>query len=565
MQKQYIYRSGIVLVGFLIVYALIVSKLFYWQVVKASDLREIRDKQSMESLVVPAIRGEIRTSDSYPLATNNVSYLLYSNPKVIVNKEKYANDLAPILNEDSASISALLKKDVYWITLSHNISSDVKNKVDALNLKGIGFQEETTRFYPEASMAAQLVGFVGKRDDGSPKGFFGIEGYYDSQLQGRPGKLSIIRDALGNQIVGDIREEKKIDGRNLTLTIDRYIQFIANKRLEDGVKKYGADGGSVIVMEPKTGKILAMSALPRFDPQKYYDYSPDTYKNPTISDVYEPGSTFKVLVMAAGIDAGKVKPDTRCTECAGPVQIGDYSIKTWNNKYMPNLTMTDVIIHSDNTGMVFVGKKMGAGLLMSYLKRFGIGEATGVDLQGEISSYLKPLNELYPIDMATTTFGQGISVTPLELLDAVSSIANGGNLMKPYVVSKIQTEDGQEIEMKPEIRRRTVSEATSKAVTAMMVDAVEKGESQWVKIKGYNIAGKTGTAQIPVAGHYDPNQTIASFVGFFPAKNPKVSMLVLINKPKTSIYGAETAAPIFFSIAQDLINYYNIAPDRPVN
>lgn len=565
MQKQYVYRSGIVLVGFLVFYALIISKLFYWQVVKASDLREIRDKQSIDSLVVSAVRGEIRASDSYPLATNTVSYLLYSNPKVISNKEEYAKNLAPLLSVDGASISALLKNDVYWITLSHNVSPDVKKQIEGLNLKGIGFQEEATRFYPEASMAAHLVGFLGKKDDGSPKGFFGVEGYYDGQLQGRPGKLSIVRDALGNQIVDDIREEKKIDGRNLTLTIDRYVQFVANKRLEEGVEEYGADGGSVIVMEPKTGKILAMSSLPRFSPQKYYEYSPDTYKNPALSNVYEPGSTFKTLVMAAGIDSGKVKPDTVCTECSGPVQIGEYSIKTWNNQYRPNLTMTDVIVHSDNTGMVFVGKKMGQSLLLDYFKRFGIGETTGVDLQGEISGYLRPENAWYPIDMATTTFGQGINVTPLELLNAVNSLASGGNLMKPYIVSKIETEDGRKIEMSPHIRKRTVSEATSKAITQMMVQAVEKGEAQWVKIKGYDVAGKTGTAQIPVAGHYDPNQTVASFVGYFPAKDPKVSMLVLVNKPKTSIYGAETAAPIFFSIARDLINYYNIPPDRGVN
>lgn len=562
MQKQYIYRSGIVLIGFLIFYALVISKLFYWQVVKASDLKEIRDKQSTDSLVAPAIRGEIKTSDSYPLATNTISYLLYSNPKVINDKETYAKDLAPLLKTDQASISALLKNDVYWITLSHGVSQDTKKAIENLNLKGVGFQEETIRLYPEASMAAHLVGFVGKKDDGSPKGFFGIEGYYDTQLQGRSGKLSIIRDALGNQIVDDIREEKKIDGRNLTLTVDRYIQYIASKRLGDGVKKYGADGGTVIVMEPATGKILAMSSFPRFDPHKYYEYPYDTYKNPAITDLYEPGSTFKVLIMAAGIDAGKVKPDTVCSACSGPVQIGEYSIKTWDDKYFPNSTMTDVIIHSDNTGMVFVGKKMGLSLLLSYFKRFGIGETTGIDLQGENSGYLRPENSWYPIDLATTTFGQGITVTPLELLDAVSSIANGGNLMRPFVVSKIQTEEGREIEIKPQLKKRTVSQAAAKAVSAMMVQAVEKGEAQWVKIKGYDIAGKTGTAQIPVAGHYDPHQTIASFVGFFPAKDPKISMLVLINKPKTSIYGAETAAPIFFSIAQDLINYLGLAPER---
>lgn len=559
MPKQYLIRSFLTLTVFALLYLAIAAKLFYWQVVKAQDLKKLRDEQSIDAIQIPSIRGEIRTSDNFPLATNTISYLLYANPKVVFQKDQISKKVAEIIKTDQASVSAQLAKEAFWVKIASGLSFEQKEKIEMLKLKGFGFQDESTRYYPEASTAAHLVGFLGKKENGESKGYFGIEGFYNEQLAGRDGKLFVVRDALGNE-TNDIREEKKVDGRSVVLTIDRFVQYAATKRLLAGVEKYNADGGTVIVMEPKSGKILAMTSFPRFDPQKYYESSYETYTNPAISNLYEPGSTFKVLIMASGIDSGKVKPSMVCDSCGGPVQIGEYSVKTWNNKYFNKPTMNDVIVHSDNTGMVFVGRKMGLSILLSYFNKFGIGKLTGIDLQGEASSTLRAENLWYPIDLATTTFGQGIIVTPIQLLNAVSSIANEGKLMKPYVVGKI-IYDEREIDVKPEFVRKTISEAAAKTVASMMVSAVEQGEAKWVKIKGYQIAGKTGTAQIPLAGHYDPNQTIASFVGFFPAKDPKISMLVLINRPKTSIYGAETAAPVFFSIAKDLIHYYNIAPN----
>jgi len=241
--------------------------------------------------------------------------------------------------------------------------------------------------------------------------------------------------------------------------------------------------------------------------------------------------------------------------------MGEYKIRTWNDKYFTNPTMNDVIVHSDNTGMVFVGRKLGLKRMIDYLKKFGLGQPSGIDLQGETTGYIRSEKSWRPIDLATASFGQGISATPIQLISAVNSVANGGKLMQPYVVSEIITEDGKKIVIKPEVRNRTISQAAAKMITSMMVDAVENGEAKWTKVKNYKIAGKTGTAQIPVAGHYDPNQTIASFVGFFPADNPRVTMLILINRPKTSIYGSETAAPIFFNIARDIIKYYNLPPN----
>lgn len=553
-------RILLVIVLFLSCYSIIVFKLFYWQVIRHDEITSIALAQSTETFDVPSRRGEIFSSDRFALVSNTLSYLLYANPKLIPDKNAYVSKLSNMLSIDSASISSSLSKDLFWVKLKNNLDSNKKKEIEALQLKGLGFQDNSIRYYPEGSMSAHLLGFLGKDESGNDKGYFGIEGYYDKQLAGRNGKLHVIHDGHGNTILNDIREEKKIDGRSFLLSLDRTIEFIAEKKLKEGIDEYNADGGSVVIMEVKSGKILAMASLPKFDPKTYYEYETSTYKNPVITNLYEPGSTFKVLVMASGIDKNLVKPETICDNCSAPVAIGEYTIKTWNNKYMENPTMTDVIVHSDNTGMVFVGRKLGVSSMVSYLKSFGIGKITGIDLEGEITGVVKDEKDWSPIDLATASFGQGISVTPLQLLTAVNSIANRGEMVAPSVVSEIITDDNKKIEIKPKNKGRVISETTAKVVTEMMVAAVEKGEAKWTKLKNYKIAGKTGTAQIPLAGHYDPNSTIASFIGFFPADDPKVSMLVLINKPKKSIYGAETAAPIFFNIAKELVNYYAIPP-----
>lgn len=553
-------RLTVVFLLFITLYLLIFSKLFHWQIVKAEELRTLSENQSSEELKIEARRGEILASDGFPLATSKISYLLYANPKLAEDKTKYSELLAETLYMETATISARLSQDLFWVKIKERLSPEEKSKVEKLKLDGLGFQEQTERYYPEASMAAHLVGFLGKNKEGNDQGFFGLEGYYNSQMQGRDGRLYVVKDALSNPVVNDIREEKTIHGRTIQLTLDRTIQYFAEKRLKEGVIKYEAEGGSIIAMESETGKILAAASVPDFDPTNYYDFSQTSYKDPIVSDLYEPGSTFKVLIMASAIDTGKIKPETKCTICDGPVEVSGYTIKTWNNKYFPNSTMKEVLQHSDNTGMVFIGQKMGPGNTREYLKRFGIGSLTGVDLQGEVTGDLR--DRWSEIDLATITFGQGISITPLQLVNAVNAIANDGALMQPYIVDKIIDQGGKEIKIKPTEKRRVIKESTAKIMSWLMVNNVEAGESKWTKIENYRIAGKTGTAQVPVAGHYDPNVTIASFVGFFPAEDPKVTMLVLVNKPKTSIYGSETAAPIFFQVAKDIIQQLEIPPSR---
>jgi stage V sporulation protein D (sporulation-specific penicillin-binding protein) len=550
---------------FLAAFFLISLRLFYWQVVRANELSVLGENQYGKNVKVLPIRGEIKTSDNFPIAANKLSYLVFANPKEIENPEQITRLLSEELQVDPASISAQLMLDRFWVTIKRDVTSEEKARVEKLKLKGVGFEEHTVRFYPEASTAAKLLGFVGKKDDGASVGYFGLEGYYDRQLKGKEGRAMQIHDAFGRPILAKMDDRStEVDGRNLTLHVDRAIQFMLDKEVKFGLEKYGAKSAMAAVMDPKTGRILAMSAFPSFDPRNYVEYKFEDYKNPFVSDMYEPGSTFKPLVMAAALNENLVKPDTECDICGAPVELGGYEIKTWNDEYRENITMADTIKHSDNTGMVFVAKKLGLDRMLSYFKKYGIGELTQIDLQGEVAPGVRPRSEWYPIDLATSSFGQGIPVTPIELLSAFSSIANNGVRMKPQVVASVETPEGEVIKIEPEIMSKPISEKTAKVMTEILVSAVDNGEAKWAKPKGYRIAGKTGTAQIPIAGHYDPTKTIASFIGFAPADDPKFVMLVVVDRPTTSIYGAETAAPIFFKAAKQLLDYYGINPTEPI-
>lgn len=555
------WRYHFTLVFFALAFFAITAKLFWWQAVKAEELSMLGEAQYSKNLQIPPVRGDIQASDDFPLATNKLSFLVFANPKEIKDKDNTASTLSPVLGIDSATISAALSQDKFWVPIKSSVSNEMKQRIDALHIPGVGFQEEYGRLYTEASMAAQLLGFVGKDTFGNDKGYFGLEGFYDRQLRGRPGQAMVINDAFGRPVLsrftGDSGEQ---DGRSLVLHVDRAIQFLLESKLKEGIEKYGAESGMAAVMDPSTGGILAMSAFPSFDPRSYGTYDGSLYKNPFITDTYEPGSTFKPLVMAAALDKHLITPTSTCPICDKPVSVGGYDIHTWNDQYFKNINMIDIMIHSDNTGMVYIAQKLGLDDMLSFLHAYGIDDSTGIDLEGELSPGLKPKNNWYPIDLATAGFGQGISVTPIELLDAFASIANKGVRMEPHVVSQIITPDGQKITIPPKVLDHPISEESAKVMTEILVHAVNEGEAKWARLKGYRIAGKTGTASIPLNGHYDPTKTIASFIGYAPADNPKFIMLVILNKPTSSIYGAETAAPIFFDIAKNLLVYYGIPP-----
>jgi len=556
---------------------LIAARLFYWQVLHADGLATAAEQQHWVSFEIPAKRGEILAQDSFPLVANQESFLLFASltdleasptqiaaqiaPYLLTDQEKQVEDKqAVLLPKENLLKQRLQRQDLVWVPLEHKISLATKKALEALAIAGLGFEEEQTRSYPEASGAAHLLGFVGADVNGRDKGYFGLEGYYDLELRGRAGVMRREKDASGKPIlVGEVDQEPQKDGRVLVTTIDRTMQFLLEEKLKAGLAKYGAAGGSIVVMDPRSGAILGMASLPSYDPAKFGEFDKQLYPNPAIAAGYEPGSTFKTLVMAAALDAGAVKPETRCDRCAGPRQIAEYSLETFDGQYYPDTTMTAVIEHSDNVGMIFTAEKLGLDKTYAYLQKFGLGQATGIDLEEETVPELRPKNDWRLIDLATASFGQGVAVTPLQMVRAVGAIANGGLLVQPYVVDRVVSEKGNEV-IKHSAPQRVIKKTTAQVLTEMMVNAADKAWFARLKPKGFRIAGKSGTAQIPVAGHYDEGRTIGSYIGFAPADDPQFIMLIVLNDPTSSEWGANTAAPLWMEIAQELFVYYGLMP-----
>ena len=540
----------------------ILVRLFYWQVVKADELLTQAEAQYWEVLTAPARRGEILTSDGFRLVGNQPAYLVYAQPQNIDDLPKTSQALAEILEDDEASISGRLSSNLLFVPLARKVDQAVQNRIQALGLPGLDFKSEEKRFYPEGSMAANLLGFVGSDASLNDKGYFGLEGYYEAELRGLPGQLKQEKDALNQPIPwGKLVEISPVNGRTLVLTIDRALQFLVEKELKNAVEKYGAKRGTVTVIEPQTGGILAMAVYPGYHPGEWRFFSQELIKNPVVADIFEPGSTFKVVTMAAGLDSGVVKPETRCTACSGSLEVGSETIRTWNDEYFPESTMVEVLEHSDNVGITFVAQRLTLNRFWRYLEAFGFGERTGIDLQEEVAAELREKKDWRPIDLATAGFGQGIAITQIQMLRAVAAVANGGKLVRPYLVKKIVSPE-REIEVEPQVIRQVIKPETAKVLTEMLIAAVDNGEARTFKPEGFTIAGKTGTAQVPIAGHYDPNKTIASFVGFAPVDNPRFVMLVTLDSPSASPWGSETAAPTFFKIAEGLFAYYGLHPGR---
>ncbi len=542
-------------------FGLIIARLFWWQVVTASDLQREAASQYFVQFDIPAIRGEILASDNKPIVMNQLAYLVYAEPRTISDKHSFSKKIATYIKDEASVIESQLSlPGRAWVPLARKVDSDVVVKLKSLGLIGLGFEKESRRYYPESSMAAQILGFVGSDEHGKDKGYFGLEGFYDRELRGKDGKIQLEKDVRGVPIlVGEAKRVEPENGRSLVLWLDRVIQHSAEERLKQGLEKYGAKEGTVVVLDPATGGVLAMASYPNYDPATFGSFEKEYYKNPAVAGGYEPGSTFKTLVMTAALQEREITPTSIFDE-SGPVTIGEYTIRTWNNQYHGPISMTKVLEHSSNVGMVFVGKKLGKDRLLAYLHQFGFGIPTDIDLEDEAFANLRPSKEWHEIDLATASFGQGIVVTPIQMSRAVAALANDGWLMEPQVVKEIVDSKGNRIVIKPRKLRQVVDPSSARVMTEMMVAAVDNGEAKWAKPKGYRIAGKTGTAQIPVAGHYDEKKTIASFVGFAPADKPRFVMLVTLREPTSSPWGSETAAPLFFTIARDIFRYWGIPP-----
>lgn len=532
--------------GFL--YGFLIFHLYGIQILENDNYTAKAENQYAASGFLKAKRGGIYFTDKdgsrLPAVLNKDFPIIYAVPKVIEDPEEAASQLSSIIETPLADLEAKLsKKNDQYELIERKADPEKSQKVADLKLKGIYTDEESARFYPFNSLMSQVLGFVAPNEENDGYiGRYGLESFYENSLSGLDGEAS------GNEVVGPEQ------GEDLVLTIDPNIQIEAQKILSRLVVSKKAESGSIIVQDPKTGKILAFENYPSFNPNDYGKYDLELFKNDSVQGIYEPGSVFKVITMAAGIDSGRITPQTTFND-TGILKVSGREIRNWDLKAHGRITMTNVIEQSINTGAAFAERQTGHALFTEYLKKFGFNEKTGIDLPGELSGDLRRLKTGAPeVVFATASFGQGVAVTELELINAFSSIANGGLLMTPYLNS----------ELEPQEVRRTITPASAKKVAEMMVSAVDKAEVG--KVNGYKLAGKTGTAQVPDfenGGYTD--KVINTYIGFGPTTDARFTILIRLNKPEGAPLAGTTVVPAFRDLAQFILNYYAIPPDRIVN
>lgn len=566
-------RLIVLLVVGVLAWCALASRLFVVQVLRrqwyvglAAGQRELFERLYPE-------RGEIFVHDrrqpggQFPIATNQEVFTIYAVPKEITNPKSVAGRLAPILHldrEQEIALAARLAKvgDPYEPIL-RRAATEVRDAILALELPGISAERTLVRYYPDGPRTAHLTGFVGE-DEHRVAGRYGLEGAFDHELAGVTGFLESERDPLGRWIVfGKRAHTASSNGVDLMLTIEREVQIEACRLLEASVAAHGAAGGTVVIIHPMTGAVRAMCSVPSYDPNHYADVVDIARFNPAaIVAAYEPGSVFKPITMASAIDAGVVEPSTRFTD-TGSVTIGGFTITNTDSRVYGEKTMADVLRFSINTGAVFVARTLGIDRFRAAVERFGFGQAMGIELAGEVSGDTGNLRNREEVYLATASYGQGITVTPLQLATAYAAIANGGKLMQPHLVSEFVEPDGTRRRVEPRTIRDVVSLRTATLLQGMLVSVVREGYPKRAGVPGYLIGGKTGTAQIPFGDRPGySSDMIHTFVGIGPVDRPTFAMVVRIDRPKGLRFADSTAAPLFGDIAKFIVRYDGIAP-RP--
>jgi cell division protein FtsI/penicillin-binding protein 2 len=558
-------RFYTVVITFLILGIIIFMRLFWLQVKKHDYYTALATKQYQIKKELQPQRGEIflkGRSEKFAVAVNKEMPTVFVVPNEIDNSKEVVQKLTTILDLDESEVKKRVYKenDPYEV-IKKKISQKEFEKLKAENMKGVHFKKERWRYYPGNELAAQTIGFLGYNSQGVV-GRYGLEQYFNDILSGKKGFLEEDRDVLGRWIsIGKRSINPSRDGSDLILSLDQVIQFKTELALKNAIKKHGADGGKIIIIDVKTGKILAMSSQPSFNPNKYSQFEAKDFRNPIVSDNYEPGSVFKIITMAAGLDAGRVSPGTTYND-TGLVRVNGFDIKNSDEKAYGQQTMIEVIDKSLNTGVIFVEKLLGHNLFSKYVKKFGFGEKSGIELPGETAGNINNLKTKRDVEFFTAAFGQGISVTPLQLAMAYGAIANKGVLLKPLILDKIINHGGQEKIIETREVRRVISRGSAKQASLMLESNVQNGHGKLAGVPGYRVAGKTGTAQIPdqVHGGYIKGATIGTFAGFAPVDNPIFAMVVIIDHPRDVEWAAGTAAPVFGELTKFLLDYYSVRP-----
>lgn len=531
------------------IFLIIISRLFYWQILVGPQYREKALSQTLKLEKIDAIRGKIYDYQNFPLVQNQSIYTLsIYKPNLTLPLDQVISKINSVQPDFQSNNDQLINNfsqniNQKWITFPTHFD---KHQYDLLSdTPGIEFSQDQKRFYPENQLANIILGLVAKDNEGKITGYGGLEGYYNKQLEGRPGYAWQSKDARGKLLISQSNwATKPLNGRSLHTSINREVQFMVEKILSEGVENYNADSGQISIIQPQSGEIIAMA-----DYTATQSATPSATKNSAIANLFEPGSIFKPLVVSMALDKNAITPDYICSQCDKPLVIGQYTIENWNQDTHPDSPLKDIIKNSDNIGMSLIIRELGLKSFLQYFGLLGLNNKSGIDLQGES----KPIPKLqWPeIDLATASFGQGIAVNQIQMLSAFNTIANDGKLVLPKVVKYLSDGD---LQIKPNNPppRQIFKSTTTDMVKEILKYSVENGSISKLKPNNIEVCAKSGTAQIAVKGTYTEDSTIASYVGFSPCQNPKFTMIITINHPRTTPWGASSAAPLWFDIAEKL-------------
>ena len=539
----------------------IVARLVQVQIIRHGDYTNRALRQQERTLDLSPTRGAILDSRGRVLAESIAADSIYADPQAIPNRRIVAAKLAPILRMPPREIEARLNSDAGFVWIARQVPIETAAAVRRLGINGIDFLADHRRAYPRGSLAASVIGYVGV--DG--QGLAGVEHSFDSYVKGKAGRVTVLRDARrGMYIVGGEGLNRAIDGNDVVLTIDSVVQFITERALAKAVDRYRAAGGSAIVMDARNGDILAMASVPTFDPNRFAEFPAATWRNRNVQEIYEPGSTFKIIPAAAGIEEGVVTP-SQILDCGnGAIQIADVEIHEHGGNHYSLLTFEDVIVHSSNVGTIRVALGLGEKRMYDYVRRFGFGERTNVQLPGEATGLLRRLSRWSEVSVASIAIGQEIGVTPLQLVRAIATVANGGVRVEPRIIDRVVDASGKTIYEPPRHEpQRVISERTAAILNEILKSVVYRGTGERAALPEHVVAGKTGTAQKAIRGGYAIDKFIASFGGYVPADRPRLVILVVVDEPRGEQYGGVIAAPAFRDIAEATLHYLRVAPSVP--
>jgi len=559
LSKEKRERITFLFIILIVFYFLLVYRLYNIQIVQSSKFKEIAQQEHLTSFSIVGERGNIYDRNLKKLAVNVNVQSLFAIPSKIKNPQETTRLLSSILNLETKEVFNKLNQKRSFVWIKRKLTDKEVAEIKKLNLDGLDFLDESKRYYPKKYLASNLLGFVGIDN----QGLEGLELFFDKELKGLPGLVILERDASGGKIPLSIKTPTVYrDGHSIVLTIDEVIQYITEEALDKAFQEYKAKAGVAIVVKPKTGEILAMAVRPSYDSNYFDEFSQDFWRNRAITDAYEPGSTFKVVTIATALEERVVKLDDQFY-CTGWIKYSGHIYKDIHQHGAQDLT--DIVKNSCNVGVIQTGTRLDKKIFEKSIRRFGFGALTEVNLPGEVNGLVRSSKDWSKLSLASLSIGQEISVTPIQLIMAVSAIANRGTLMKPMIVKEILDSEQNSIKVfKPKPIRQVVSVDTSLTMTEILEQVVIDGTGKGAKLVGYQAAGKTGTAQQFdfSIGKYSDDKYNSLFVGYVPAENPQLSILVLLDQPKGSYYGSTVAAPVFKEIASKALPYLSIPPNQ---